>query len=233
MAISGKQIKAARALADLRQDELAELVGLTPQAIRKIEDDAVQPREGTMKDMVDVFTSRGVEFIENSGVRLKPQGIEVLVGQLGLQHFFDGVYEYTRKNGGTILQLGIEEDLFWAMGVEFSEQHRKRMADLVQERNDIKVYAILCEGDTNFIASDYNQYRWIAKKLFSPVPFYIYGEYLAIMNFQTTPKPTIILHKFPAITEAYRKQFDAFWQMSREPDVPQNTKKVTDRNRKK
>jgi hypothetical protein len=79
--------------------------------------------------------------------------------------------------------------------------------------------AILCEGDTNFIASDYNQYRWISEELFSPVPFYIYGECLAIMNFQTVPAPTIILHKFPAITAAYRKQFEAFWKMSRDPDV--------------
>lgn len=109
------------------------------------------------------------------------------------------------------------------MGVDFSEFHRKRMAELVKERDDVKVLAILCEGDTNFIASTYNQYRWISKELFSPVPFYTYGECLAIMNFQTVPAPTIILHKFPAITNAYRKQFDAFWKMSKEPDVPQDT----------
>jgi hypothetical protein len=93
------------------------------------------------------------------------------------------------------------------------------MSDLVHQRKDIKVLAILCEGDTNFLASDYNEYRWIAKEMFSPVPFYIYGENLAIMNFQTIPKPTIILHKFPAITEAYRKQFDIFWNISKEPDI--------------
>ncbi len=144
--------------------------------------------------------------------------------RIGLQRFFDGVYEYVKKHGGTIMQLGIEEDLFWAMGVDFSNAHRKRMTETVKERKDIKVLAILCEGDTNFIASDYNQYRWISKELFSPVPFYIYGECLAIMNFQTVPAPTIVLHKMPAITSAYRKQFEAFWKMSREPDISENAK---------
>ena len=117
------------------------------------------------------------------------------------------------------MQLGIDENLFWAMGSEFSEHHRKRMADLVNERKDVKVLAILCEGDTNFVASDYSQYRWIQKDVFAPVPFYIYGECLAIMDFHTIPAPTIILHKFPAITDAYRRQFHAFWKASREPDA--------------
>lgn len=224
MSSVGRQIRAARGLLKWSGAILAEKTGLTRDAISKIEDEAVQPRGGKLADIMRVFDENGVEFTDNFGVRCKPQGVEVLIGQEGLQKFFDGVYEYAKRHGGTIMQLGIEENLFWAMGVEFSEAHRKRMVELVKERRDIKVLAILCEGDTNFIASDYNQYRWISKDMFSPVPFYIYGECLAIMNFQTLPGPTIVLHKMPAITEAYRKQFDAFWKMSREPDVSEDTK---------
>jgi DNA-binding XRE family transcriptional regulator len=220
----GRQISAARGLLRWSGTVLAEKAGLTRDTINKIEADAVQPREGTVADIVRVFDENGVEFTENSGVRLKPQGVEILIGQEGLQRFFDGVYEYAKKHGGTIMQLGIDENLFWAMGVDYSNMHRKRMTELVNDRKDIKVLAILCEGDTNFIASGYNQYRWISEELFSPVPFYIYGECLAIMNFQTVPAPTIILHKFPAITDAYRKQFDAFWKMSREPELSQDAK---------
>jgi transcriptional regulator with XRE-family HTH domain len=223
MSSVGRQIRAARGLLKWSGAVLAEKTGLTRDAISKIEDEAVQPRAGTLSDILRVFDENGVEFTDNFGVRCKPQGIEVLVGQTGLQQFFNGVYEYTRQHGGTIMQLGIEEDLFWAMGVEFSKAHRKRMTDLVKERGDIQVLAILCEGDTNFIAADYNQYRWIAKDLFSPVPFYIYGERLAILNFQTLPSPTIILHKMPPIAEAYRKQFHASWKMSKEVDVSKDS----------
>lgn len=215
----GNQICAARGLLRWSGNELAAKAGLTRDTINRIEDGSVQPQKGTLADIIRVFNAHGVEFTDNFGVRLKPQGVEVLIGQEGLQRFFNGVYEHSKQHGGTIMQLGIEEDMFWAMGKEFSNEHRKRMSDLVHQRKDIKVLAILCEGDTNFLASDYNEYRWIAKEMFSPVPFYIYGENLAIMNFQTIPKPTIILHKFPAITEAYRKQFDIFWNISKEPDI--------------
>jgi hypothetical protein len=34
------------------------------------------------------------------------------------------------------------------------------------------------------------------------------------MDFMTVPAPTIVLLKFPAITNAYRKQFEAFWKIA-------------------
>lgn len=228
----GRQISAARGLLRWSGNVLAEKAGLTRDTVNRIEDGSVQPQKGTLTDIIRVFDQNGVEFTENWGVRFKPQGVEVLIGEQGLQRFFDGVFEYSKTHGGTIMQLGIEEDMFWAMGVDFANAHRKRMTDLVKERKDIKVLAILCEGDTNFIASDYNQYRWISKEMFSPVPFYIYGECLAIMNFQTVPSPTIILHKFPAITEAYRKQFDIFWKMTKEPDLKSEVKQPTKARKK-
>jgi transcriptional regulator with XRE-family HTH domain len=215
----GRQIRAARGLLKWSGETLAKKAQLTRDAISKIEDEAVQPREGTLNDIVRVFDENGVEFTDNFGVRLKPQGVEVLTGQKGLRQFFDNVYEHARKHGGTIVQYGLEEHFLSTLGGEFAKFHRTRMAALVEERKDIKVLAIVCEGDTNFVASDYNEYRWMPKELFSPVLFYVYGECTAIMNFQTVPSPTIILHKFPMITLACRKQFEIFWNMSREPDV--------------
>lgn len=220
----GRQIRAARGLLKWSGEILAKKAQLTRDAISKIEDEAVQPREGTLNDIIRVFDENGVEFTDNFGVRLKPQGVEVLIGQKGLHQFFDNVYEHARKHGGTIVQYGLEEQFLSTLGGEYAKAHRARMAKLVDERKDVKVLAIVCEGDTNFVASEYNEYRWIPTDLFSPVLFYIYGECTAIMNFQTVPAPTIVLLKFPTITAACRKQFDIFWNMSREPDIQKDTK---------
>lgn len=225
--ITGRQIRAARGLLKWSCPDLAKKAGLTRETINKIEGDAIQPREGTLNDIIRVFDQYGVEFTDNSGVRIKPQGIEVLLGPPGLQQFFNNVYAHARDHGGKIVQLGIDENLFWAMGKEFSEMHRQRMTKLSQERKDIQVQAILSHGDTNFIASDYNHYRWIAREIFAPVPFYIYGQTLAIMDFQTIPAPTILVLNFPAITDAYRKQFAAFWKLSEEPDTNIKPKSIT------
>ena len=221
----GRQIKAGRGLLRWSGAILAEKAGLTRDTINKIEDDAVQPREGTLKDIIRVFDEHGVEFTDNSGVRLKPQGVEILKGREGLCQFFDGVYEHTKKHGGTILQLGMDETFFTNILGDYSYAQKERMAELVKERKDIKVLSIICEGDTNFFAAEYNEYRWFPKELFEMVPFYIYGECLGIMTFQTIPAPTIILHKFPAITLAYRKQFEVLWNMSKVPDASRKTGK--------
>jgi len=215
--IVGRQIRAARALLDMSQDELAEAAGLTPQAIRKIEGGDVQPREGTIADITRVFDERGLEFTENTGVRLKPQGVEVLIGHDGLCHFFDLVYEHVRKHGGTIIQTGVDESLFSEHLGKYSPVHVKRMAQLIKERHDIKVLALIKEGDTNFVCSDYAEYRWLPKEMFDPVPFYVFGDSLGVMSFQTTPAPTIVVHHIPAITHAYKKQFEALWNLSKEP----------------
>lgn len=218
--ITGRQIRAARGLLGWDATDLAAKAGLTRETVSKIENDSVQARESTLKDIVSAFDKYGVEFTDNSGVRIKPLGVEVLYGQSGLHQFFNNVYEYLRSNGGTIVQLGIDEKQFVAVaGNEFSESYKQRMITISEQRKDIKILAILKEGDENLEYSDFNEYRWMPNEFFAPVPFYIYGETLAIMDFQTIPAPTIILHKFPAITKAYRKQFDAFWKMSKEPQI--------------
>jgi hypothetical protein len=116
------------------------------------------------------------------------------------------------------VQFGVEDDLFLWMGAEFMEMHRRRMVEIMKQRRDVKVQAILREGDRNMLVPDYIDYRWIGEEVFSAVPFYVYGECLAMMTFQTIPPPTILLCKFPAIAASYRKQFGFFWKMSRNPD---------------
>ena len=85
--ITGRQIRAARGLLKWSAISLAEKAGLTRETINKIEDEIVQPREGTVTDIIRVFDESGVEFTDNSGVRLKPQGVEVLIGKQGLCEF--------------------------------------------------------------------------------------------------------------------------------------------------
>ncbi|HUY68001.1 MAG TPA: helix-turn-helix transcriptional regulator [Alphaproteobacteria bacterium] len=217
--INGRQIRAARGLLKWSAVTLAEKAGLTRETINKIEDDIVQPREGTVADIVRVFDENGVEFTDNSGVRLKPQGVEILIGQIGLQQFFDNVYDHARRHGGPIVQFGIDEQKFLTyLESEFSQDYMGRMAEVSREKKNLSVRAIICEGDTNFLASQYNEYRWISKDVFQAVPFYIYGETLAIMDFQTVPAPTIVVLKFPAITNAYRAQFEAFWKIAQNPN---------------
>lgn len=205
---SGKQIKAARALADMRQDELAELIGLTPQAIRKIEDDAVQPREGTMADIVSVFTARGIEFLDYQGVRFRPEGIQILNGREGLIALMEDIYDSCKRGvAGDIVLAGAPEDEFQRILGEYDETYLANMSSIA----NLKMRALINEGDTNIVSSDYCEYRWSPKEQFQAVPFYAYADKLAIVVFQADPAPRIFTIQSKTIAEAYRRQFESMW----------------------
>jgi DNA-binding XRE family transcriptional regulator len=220
MVITGKQVKAARALADMRQDELAGLVGLTPQAIRKIEDNAVQPREGTMKDMVEVFTGKGIEFLENQGVRFRPEGIQIWNGRDGLIALMDDIYEACRRGVTDIVLAGAPEDDFERILGDYDATYLANMSSIPS----LKMRTLIQEGDMNCISSAYTEYRWAPKDQFQPVPFYSYADKLAIVVFQADPSPRIFMIQSETIAEAYRRQFESMWKQSK-PVPKDKTKK--------
>lgn len=78
MAISGNQIKAARALIGMEQSELSEKAGVSVNTIRNMEAkgmDVVRVRLDTLYRVQDALKAAGVIFIEENGegpgVRLK------------------------------------------------------------------------------------------------------------------------------------------------------------------
>jgi transcriptional regulator with XRE-family HTH domain len=218
--LSPRQLRAARALLGWSRAELADRTDVSELTLHRIENDLNKPGQRTQDKIRTILHEHGIEFIDNEGVRLKPATVDILTGREGLRKFFDSVHEYASKHGGTIMMFGIDETTFIeTITPEFSQNYLKRMTEVSRTRGDLEVLAIVCEGDTNFCASAYNEYRWISKDVFQAVPFYIYGETLAIMDFDTTPGPTIMLLKSCAVTNAYRKQFQAFWKMSKEPKV--------------
>ena len=78
-----------------------------------------------------------------------------------------------------------------------------------------KCYKILTkEGDNYAPGSSYAEYRWIPKELFASVPFYVYGNKMAIFLFNG--EPSIIILKCPSIAEAYKVQFKDMWNRSKE-----------------
>ncbi len=219
MTVTIEQIRKALGALDWTLDDWSKKTKLSTVGLSNIRSGVSQPQKKTMGTIIRVFEENGIEFIRD-GVRRKQVAFDILTGREGLQQFFNGVHDYASKNGGTIMMLGIDETTFIeTITPKFSQDYLKRMTDVSRKRGDLEVLAIICEGDTNFCAAEYNEYRWISKSIFPDVLFYIYGETLAIMDFDTTPKPTIILIKSQAITQAYRKQFRAFWNMAHPPPV--------------
>ena len=73
MKISGKQVAAARGLLGWGQDQLAAAADVNPRTIMRWEAEQHEPRESTMRQVIQAIEDRGVEFTNGGqpGVRYK------------------------------------------------------------------------------------------------------------------------------------------------------------------
>ena len=208
MQVTGKQIASARSLAGITSAELAEHAGLSRDTIMKIEAGHVQPRNGTIADIARVFSERGVEFIENNGVRQKSNSIEVYEGVERFQDFSNFLYEHLKENGGDVC-CSIYDDMLSAKYRKNPELHRKRMKELV-DRSGVTFRILATKGD--FEPHGYAQFRWQPQQHATPTGFYAFGDCLALMSFVNPNSPyVVVIHSSP-LAEGYRQGFNNAWQ---------------------
>lgn len=207
-----EQIKAARALIGWNQKDLAEQAGLSQTGIARIENGTHQPNSQTVDKIVRAFERAQIEFIGERGVKKKKTEIKTLSGTSGYLAFFDDVYETIKEKGGNIVISGVEEDSFSKYFPDNGDMHRNRMAKL----NNYTMQCLICEGDYNFVSSNYCEYRWTPKEAFEAVPFYIYGDKVAFMDFENDEVDIYIMaHK--KIVSSFRKRFALQWENAKIP----------------
>ena len=218
--ITGRQIRAARALLDISQEELANAAGLTKQGISKIEDGSVHPREGTIADISRVFRDRGIEFTENQGVRLKPTGVDVYDGIEAYDDFYDFLYNHLKENGGEVC-LSIYDEKLPAKYRRDPSIHRNRMKELVTSGN-VTFKALVTKSD--FVTHGYVQFKFLPYQQPSLTGFYAFGDCLALLSYIRPGSPYVVVIRSGPLTDAYRQGFALAWKAAEMP--PANGKKV-------
>lgn len=209
--ITTAQIRGARGILNWSQGDLSERTGLSPTSVGGIENGLTNPRDSSIAAVQKAFEDAGIEFIANDGVRKRGGEILIFRGKVGFVDFFDYVFQTVRGWSGDVCVSNVEETTFLKWAGETAQVHMERMSRL----EGIRYKVLLKEGDQNFAASSYAQYKWIPKRYFHTVPFYVFERKLAIFVFDE--EPLIILHKFSTIAEAYRAQFEALWESAIDP----------------
>lgn len=209
MTITTAQIRGARGILGWSQQDLAQRTGISATSIGAIENNQTTPRESTLATIRKAFESGGIEFIGLDGVRIRTGDVRTYTGKEGLIEFYDDVYETVRDASSEILVSNVDERAFVKALGNYAQIHVDRIKALGNAHYKILVR----EGDTYIPGSDYAEYKWIPKELFASVPFYVYGNKLAIMLFDN--EPSVILLRYPSIAEAYRVQFFDMWQRAK------------------
>ena len=214
MTITTTQIRGARGILDWSQAELSARTGISATSIGSIENGQTTARASTLSVIQKTFEVAGIEFIGREGIKLRSNEIQTFTGQSGFWDFYEDLYRTISKDPGEVVVSNVDERLFakWLQGDKL-DRHVSRMKDI----KGVTYKILIQEGDTYYLATpDYSEYRWIPKDHFSSVPFYVYGNKLAILVFKK--EPTVIVLNYPMVAAAYRVQFAAMWDNALIPE---------------
>ena len=212
--ISIEQIKAARALLDWTQDDLAKEAGLSKPLINTLERRIANPKVETLTAIQHALEKAGVAFTEGPGVRLQTSVLktQVLEGEDALVRLCHDMFDTVVGTDKELMLSGIVERKFR------DDLGSKRILAEIKRREDhaIKSRILTCEGDTNFIAP-IERYRWMKKEFFPSTPTYVYDNKYAI--FLWGPPKKVVIVENAEIAECFRQQFLAHWASARPPQA--------------
>ena len=208
MSITTAQIRGARGILNWSQQDLAQRTGISATSIGAIENGQTTPRASTLDTIRSTFERNGIEFLGLQGVRERDNNIQTYEGTKGIQSFFDDVYETTKETGYEIcLFNGVPKQLIYWLGEDFYNTHRIRMGSLKNYQFKI----IIEEGDEQFIATGFAEYRWFPKNRFNERTLYCYGDKLAFINFSKDNVRVLVMHQ-AEIASSFRELFNIAWE---------------------
>lgn len=228
--LDARQIKAARALLDWSQDDLAKITCLSVATIRKLEQGNISPRGKTNQCIRDAVESAGLEFIEPNGVRFRPDDITIHEGREGFVDFYDDVYNTSKMQGSEIVTVELSEhDFINSLGEANCQKHIERMIAI---KDSVKVKCILIEDQKLLLAPDYCEYRGISRNYVDSVPFYVYGNKCAIIVFYPNGMSKVTVIHSSAVANAFRKQFYSMWDKATPLHAPPAAQSQSKRKKK-
>lgn len=206
MSISAQQIKAARAMLDWTQKDLARLSGISLPTIATIETATANPRAETLTVLRATFENHEIDFLDDPGVRIRrePFGVKVLTGREGIFKVWKDIEE-TYVAGGELL-LAYLNDREWQPLVE------KELEPMLQRRKKLSITVrVLVREREDVFHPQFNNCRIIPPSAFAQVPYYVYGNKVAVMKIINPVR--IILIENPLVADSFRQQFNFQWEM--------------------
>jgi transcriptional regulator with XRE-family HTH domain len=213
MLITTDQIRAARALLNWSQEELAQRSGLARPTIVNIENSAKLPEMRTMQKIASAFDKADIEFGANESVSRKNEDVKIYRGNEEFKNFFDEVREYATTQGGQIFVGNVDEREWVKAQGNFFEANYARQMTKVKKRLDFRI--LIKKGDQYMPAASYATYRWVPPEDFAIVPFHVYGDRLSVFLF--LDEPIIISLKNQSAADIYREKFLQQWDKAITP----------------
>lgn len=210
--INNLQVKAARALLDWKQEDLAKESGLSAASVALLEQGKGSPREATWAAIRAAFENNGIEFTPDPGVRLRKDkfNLQIFEGHESILKVWRDIESCYAQTGGEVLLSGVDERI-WI------QKYGEELKQALDWRGGSKIITrfLIAQGDY-LLTADPKYYRAIPKYLFQQTPYYVYADRIAIINW--APPQTVMLIQNALMAETFRRQFEFNWSIGKELD---------------
>ena len=210
--IDNRQIRAARALLEWSQADLARATGMAHSSIKAIEYSHSTPRRETLESIAATFEAAGIEFCPPSGVRMKNDVVTVHQGRDATTALLNSILRHAPTDPSReVCIIGLDEKLAREMdGSELLEAHSVQLRE-----SGIRERILISEGVTQFLGHE-TSYRWMPHDGFCrQAPIYIYGDKVAVHS-GTLRRQTIIIDAKP-LAQHLRALFSVLWTQADTP----------------
>lgn len=211
--LSSSQCRAARALLNWSQSDLAHVAATHVQTISNFEKDAKIPTKRTLMALQRAFEGKGIECTPDGGVRPQKSQVIVFNGIEGFRDFRNDIVNEAKSGSINVCVSNVNEHDFDHWNSQIGDDLIVYRSAMTNTKN--KTFRILVkDGDTYWPASDYASYAWLPAHLFGEISFFLYGDKTAILSFEKdTFNAYVIPHK--RITAFYRREFERLWSIAR------------------
>lgn len=205
--ISREQTKAARAMLDWSQKELAERSGVSTQTVKLYETGRIDSTLDTLWAIQMAFEKAGIEFILGNGVRFREDILTVIEKEKEGENIFlrllDDIYYTMKKQKGEILWSFVDESI---SPPEVIEKER-----LIRE--DGNTYRSLIRYGEKRVAYPAAEYRWLPPGYFLRNLTVVYDDKFAIViNSKEGPDiEKIIVIRDVHVSDMKRREFEIIW----------------------
>ncbi len=204
MKFDASKVRAARALLDWGQRDLAERSGVSHMAITNLEQGKTEPQSETIEKIQNAFELAGV-VITLKGVEYKDVTVTTMDGDGWYLRLLDDVY-YTLmdKTDAEYLTMCADDK------VSTPEVNNR----LKKIRNaGVRMRQLVQEGNT-YLMGPVKEYRYIPKEQFMNNVSLIYGDKVAVCTEQGTKA---IVFKDADLAATWRNIFNVLWNKLEEP----------------
>ena len=198
-------VRAARALLNWSQQELADNCGMDVTSIRYLETGKTNPSTKTVQKIETAFERASVGMGAN-GVKLIDNTIYEFKGDNWYLDLLDDVYETLMDQGGEFLVMFADDAL---SPPEVNARYRK-----IRNLGHVKMRQLIEDGN-EYILGAFPEYKYVPSKFFSNNVILIYGDKVAECTSDNT-KAVVFNDEINAA--AFKNIFEYMWTMGQQPE---------------